>query len=283
LQPLAGEGAAHDAVELHRHLAHLHQRGDAVQDRRTGGGSVDARIGEERHHDAAGRDHHLGAGIRAGFGCCLELADEVALNIQVLEALVEIEDAVDLHAVDGGKSILEAVVHHVLDDARRELLIDGYQREIRPHHAGRVQAGLAQSEHRDVGDLAAFAQARVRDVADQEGVEATLEGGVHVLHHLAGLEIFEIAVLVGEAADFGDAVHLDLGFGIFDLIEDAAQIFWIGFPLRLEAAHALVPDLHSHRSLLRRWLVDDCRAAPRQPVRRQCAGNWRPNLQHRPG
>src|SRR5262249_32930985 len=63
VKAIAGELAAHDAVHLHDGFGGFYERGDAVQYRRIAPGFVDARVGEERHDDAASRDDDFRASI----------------------------------------------------------------------------------------------------------------------------------------------------------------------------------------------------------------------------
>ena len=127
----------------------------------------------------------------------------------------------------------EAVVADVVDDALRELVVDRHQREAAAHHAGEVRARLAEREHGHGGDLARGLQPGIADVPDQERVVALAHGRLHVLEHLAGLQVVEVVELRGRAADLRDAVHVDLGAGIPDRVEDARsaalyspQAFW---------------------------------------------------------
>ena len=72
---LRREPSAHEPVRLHRHLAQLHQIGDAVQDRHAGR-VVDAGMRQQRHHHAAGGDHHLGARLGIRPRRAIELRDD---------------------------------------------------------------------------------------------------------------------------------------------------------------------------------------------------------------
>ena len=113
-----------------------------------------------------------------------------------------------------------------------------------------MQRRLAQAQHRDVGDLARLAQAGIGDVADQERIEPLAHRAMHVLQHLAGLQVLQIAELIADAADLGDAGDVDLGVRVAHLVEDAAQHARIAAPLGL-AGHALIPELHARSSVTR--------------------------------
>ncbi len=100
-----------------------------------------------------------------------------------------------------------------------------------------------------LGDLARLLQPRIGDVADQERIETLAHRAVHVLQHLACLEVLQVAVLVAGATNLGDAGDMDFRFLIAHLVEDGAQHARIAAPLGL-AGHALIPELHG-RPLLR--------------------------------
>ena len=186
---------------------------------------------QQRHHHAARGNHHLGARLGIGLRGTSELRDDPVARRRIVECDTEVGQPVDLHAVHRREPIAQPVAPHVLHDPRGELLVDRYQREARAHHAGDVQRRLAQAQHGNVGDLARLLQPGIGDVADQERIEALAHRAVHVLQHLAGLEVLQIAELVADAADLGDAGDMDFSVRVAHLVENAAQNAWIAAPI----------------------------------------------------
>ena len=107
-----------------------------------------------------------------------------------------------------------------------------------------MQRQLAQPKHGNVGDLARLLQPRIGDVADQKRIEPLAHGAMHVLQNLAGLEIFQITILIACTTDLGDTRYVDFAIRIAHMVQDAAQDPRITSPLAL-SRHALVPELHA--------------------------------------
>ena len=93
-----GEPSAHQPVQLHRHLAQLHQIGDAVQDRHPGG-LVNVGLRQQRHHHAARRDHHLRPRLGIRPRRAIELRDDPLARGRIVERDAEIGQPLHLHAV----------------------------------------------------------------------------------------------------------------------------------------------------------------------------------------
>ena len=66
-------------------------------------------------------------------------------------------------------------------------------------------------------------QSRLEDVADQKGVIAVALGGEAVVEDFGGVEIFEIAVLVGDRAALAEAAQFDRRAGRGGARQDRRQ------------------------------------------------------------
>ena len=142
--------------------------------------------------------------------------------------ILEIEDAIHGHHARADAAPLQAVALHVFQHARGELFIDGDERKVGAHHVRQMARSLAQAQHRKVRDLLALAQARIGNVADEKRVKALPHRRLHVGHHLARFQIFEVTVLIGDAANLGYAVQLDLRARILDLVQKRGEKSEIG-------------------------------------------------------
>ena len=142
-----------------------------------------------------------------------KLFEHVVAHRPVLEGAVEHRRPLDLHPVDRDEPARQAVGGNVLGDAPLEFRVDVDDRKARPHQARDKHRRFAQSQHRDVQQLAQGVQTRLEDVADQKGVVAVALGGEAVIEDFGGVEIFEIAVLVGDRAAFAEPAQFDAGAG----------------------------------------------------------------------
>src|SRR6185437_10291021 len=129
-------------------------------------------------------------------------------------------------------------------------------------------------------------EAGLEDVADQERVIAFPLGAQPVVDDLAGVEVFEIAVLVGDRAAGAEPEHLDRGARRDRAFEDRTQLLRVRSGLRAARnSEALVEQPHQtpnvkrlpvFQSISRSGIFSRSAAMKLRPV--QCIGITRSGL-----